>query len=240
MHTGSRHFGKMICDYYSNIAKNEHYEKRNLFKQQEIENAKQQYDSNKLAEAIDNIRKKYPNCPKELAWLEGDSAKSYLNDMKLAQEYASLNRKCIIDKICSLLKLNIVDKIESVHNYIDYTDSIIRKGAIRAYKDERMIIPFNMRDGILICKGKSNPEWNYSAPHGAGRVLSRSKAKESILLEDYKKSMSGIYSSCVNEHTVDESPMAYKDSKMIETAIQDTAEIINRIKPILNIKAGKE
>ena len=133
-------------------------------------------------------------------------------------------------------------QVESVHNFIDFRDFIIRKGAIRSYTDELMIIPFNMRDGILLCKGKSNSEWNYSAPHGAGRVLSRSAAKREVKLEDFEKSMQGIFSTSIGLGTLDESPMAYKDSKMIEEAIEPTAEIIAKIKPILNMKdsEGKE
>ena len=140
------------------------------------------------------------------------------------------------DLILSALKTHANDLVESVHNYIDFDDLIIRKGAIRAYKNERMVIPFNMRDGMLICEGRSNPDWNYSCPHGAGRVLSRTKAKAELSLDEFKKQMEGIYSTSVCEATLDEAPNSYKDADIIEKAIEPTAVIIDRIKPVLNIK----
>jgi tRNA-splicing ligase RtcB len=147
-----------------------------------------------------------------------------------------MNRSIIMKEILKILNVLIVDVIDTVHNFIDKSDNIIRKGAIRSYEGERMVIPFNMRDGILICEGKSNPDWNYSAPHGAGRVLSRSKAKDVLILKDYEDKMKGIFSTSVNKYTLDEAPEAYKDSKMIEDAITPTARIIDRIIPIHNLK----
>lgn len=160
--------------------------------------------------------------------------------MKLCQEYASLNRETIINEIVKVCGFKIHDTIESIHNYIDFNDGVIRKGAIRSYVGERMVIPFNMRDGLLLCEGKSNEDWNCSAPHGAGRVMSRGVAKRTVSMEDYKTSMDGIYSTSVNENTIDESPMAYKNAATIEEAIQDTCTIIEKVKPVLNIKAGGE
>lgn len=177
---------------------------------------------------------------KELYYLENEDMFGYLTDMIFAQEYASFNRKRMSDNIIQLIygtKVVPKEVIESTHNFIDFDDWIIRKGGIRSYTGEKMVIPFNMRDGILICEGKSNPEWNYSAPHGAGRVLSRTKAKAEIKLEDFQKSMEGIYSTSVNQQTIDESPMAYKDSQMIEKALEGTATVIDKIKPIHNLKA---
>jgi tRNA-splicing ligase RtcB (3'-phosphate/5'-hydroxy nucleic acid ligase) len=138
-----------------------------------------------------------------------------------------------------ILKKEPLDRIETVHNFIDFKDFVIRKGAVRSYKDERFILPFNMRDGILLCSGKSNPEWNYSAPHGAGRVMSRSQAKKNIGLEKFEGQMKGIYSTSVGRETLDEAPDAYKDPLTIEQAIAPTAEILDRIKPIHNMKALK-
>jgi tRNA-splicing ligase RtcB len=168
----------------------------------------------------------------------------YLEGMFLAQTYAELNRKLIMDSIMDVLgsqfnvKARVVDRIETVHNFISFKDNVIRKGAVASYVGDRIIVPFNMRDGILICEGKSNPDWNFSAPHGAGRVLSRSQAKEKIDMADYKKSMEGIFTTSCNIDTLDESPMAYKDASVIEEAIEPTAKILFKLKPIYNVKAG--
>ena len=182
---------------------------------------------------------KNPSFGKDLSWLEGDDAKNYLSDMRVAQEFASLNRRMIIDTIITKSKHSKNDFIESIHNYIS-DDDMIRKGAISAKKDELVIIPWNMRDGLIIGKGKSNNDWNNSAPHGAGRVLSRSKAKELINIEDYKKSMEGIFTSCVNEDTIDESPMAYKPHTEVEQYLSESVEIIHRVKPFYNFKASEK
>jgi len=157
--------------------------------------------------------------------------------MIFTQIYAEVNRKYIAESIIDILGVPAIDKIETVHNFIDFRDFIIRKGAIRSYIGERMIIPFNMRDGLLICEGRSNSEWNCSAPHGAGRVLSRSQAKKQIDLVEFKNQMQGIYSTSVGLGTLDESPNAYKDSKIIEEAVKPTAVILNRVIPVINIKA---
>lgn len=167
----------------------------------------------------------------------------YLQDMYVAQKYASINRNTMMYNILRGLRrlispsMDILETIEAVHNYIDPTDNILRKGACRSYVGEKIIIPFNMRDGILICEGKSNSDWNYSAPHGAGRVLSRSKAKKQLSLYDFKKQMEGIFSTSVTASTLDEAPDAYKDARIIEKLIEPTAKVINRIKPVLNMKA---
>jgi len=161
--------------------------------------------------------------------------------MIFAQQYALWNRKTMLSLIKDALNIRKFDEeIHSIHNYVDFKDFIIRKGAISSYVGEKMVIPFNMRDGILICEGKSNEDWNNSAPHGAGRLMSRSKAKESVNLDAFRKSMEGIYSTSVCKGTLDESPFAYKDSEMIEKAIEPTATILDKIKPILNIKDKSE
>jgi hypothetical protein len=170
-------------------------------------------------------------------YLKGEFAFNYLVDMVIAQTYAQFNHDSIQREICKKLKCTATDMIRSVHNYIDMNDFIIRKGAIRAYEGELCVIPFNMRDGLLICKGKGNDSWNNSAPHGAGRVLARGKAKNTLSLEEFEEKMKGIYSTSVVKETLDESPMAYKDSEIIEILIDPTVEIVDRIKPILNIKS---
>ena len=177
--------------------------------------------------------------PFPVQFLEKEDMYEYLVDMVIAQTYAQFNHKAMAKAIFKDLGENYqaVDTVYSMHNFIDTTDWIIRKGAIRAYQGEKMVIPFNMRDGLLICEGKSNPDWNCSAPHGAGRVLARNKALKTLDMDEFTKEMEGIYSTSVCRQTLDESPMAYKDKDLIMQAIQDTATIIDTIKPIMNIKA---
>jgi RNA-splicing ligase RtcB len=175
-----------------------------------------------------------------LEWLEGDDALEYLRDMRVAQKYASLNRLVILDALMRGLNLKLAnhDMVTSVHNYIG-DDDIIRKGAISAREGEKLIIPFNMRDGILLGVGRGNPDWNYSAPHGAGRAMSRGQAKRKLSMADYTASMVGIWSSCVCEDTLDEAPEAYKDSASVVANIQDTVRITDWLKPIYSFKATK-
>lgn len=170
-------------------------------------------------------------------YLQDKEMFDYLIDMVIAQYYAKINRETILKIIKDLLNIEIEDTFSSVHNFIDFEDFIIRKGAIRSYNGERMIIPFNMRDGILICEGKSNEDWNFSAPHGAGRVLSRAQAKNQLDMKEFVDSMKGIYSSSVCKNTLDESPMAYKNPDKIEELIEPTVKVIDRLKPVLNIKS---
>lgn len=182
----------------------------------------------------------HPECPKDLAYLDLKTEYAYytdyIKDMLFAQHYARINRFTILDTILEKLKIEENGCIESVHNYIDNDSKILRKGAVSAIKGEILIIPINMRDGSLICVGKGNEDWNCSAPHGAGRILSRGQAKSKINIEEFKKSMEGIYSTCVNNSTIDESPMAYKDIDSIVSNISDTVEIQKIIKPIYNFK----
>lgn len=180
-----------------------------------------------------------PGYTRDLAYIEGDQMVEYCFDMIFAQFYARLNRRLILRGVLEALKCDesvIRKSIESTHNYIDFKDWIIRKGAISAYVGEELVIPFNMRDGMLICRGLSNEQWNCSAPHGAGRVLSRSRAKKEVSLNQFKKSMKGIYSSSVCRSTIDESPFAYKDTEMIKEAVQPTVDIIDQVIPVFNMK----
>ena len=171
-------------------------------------------------------------------YLEGKEMFDYCIDMVIAQYYAKINRETILKIIKETLNIESEETFSSIHNFIDFEDFIIRKGAIRSYKGEKIIIPFNMRDGILICEGKSNEDWNYSAPHGAGRVLSRMQAKELIDMKEFIDSMKGIYSSSISKNTLDEAPQAYKNPKEIEILIEPTVKIIDRLKPVLNIKSA--
>lgn len=157
--------------------------------------------------------------------------------MKIAQYHAWLNRETILNNIVKVMKLEVTDKFQTIHNYIDLDNMILRKGSISAQKDEKVIIPMNMRDGSLICRGKGNIDWNYSAPHGAGRLMSRNQAKESISMQDFRDSMTDIFSTSVCSSTVDEAPQAYKPMDEIIQNIKDTVEIIDIIKPIYNFKA---
>lgn len=245
VHSGSRNFGKVICEYHQGIAEKNLNDKRYIQLKNKIDIIKQTEDQSKIKSLIENAKKEigidFTINIKGLEYLEGDDAMNYFIDMIFAQKYAEVNRKEMMNRITSYLmnydsNIKIEDTIESIHNFIDFKDFIIRKGAIRSYINERMIIPFNMRDGLIICKGKSNAEWNYSAPHGAGRIMSRSNANKSLNLDEFTKSMEGIFSTSVCQNTIDESPQAYKDSATIERAIKDTATIIDRIKPVLNIK----
>lgn len=207
VHSGSRHLGKQVAEYYQDRAYKELSKLKNV------------------------------KISKSLAYLQGESYHEYLHDMKIIQKYAVYNRKAIVDEIINRMGLEIEDQFTTIHNYIDLDSMILRKGAISARKGERVLIPINMRDGSLICIGKGNKDWNYSAPHGAGRIMSRRKAKETISLEEYRKTMEGIYTTTVNRSTLDECALAYKPMDEIMENIRDTVEIVDIIKPVYNFKA---
>lgn len=254
IHTGSRNLGKQVADYYQNLAIELCSGKEEMFKKKEaiIKTYKEQGRKEEIQKALKKLEKEYkekkPNLPNELCYLEGKYREMYLHDMKICQEYASLNRLQIAKEILmNYFQLTFVpeieyppvmnDRFETIHNYISFEDNTVRKGAIRANKGERVIIPINMRDGSIIAVGKGNKGWNNSAPHGAGRLMSRRKAKETFNLEEFKKSMEDIYSTSVLEETIDEAPFVYKPMQEIIDNIQDTVEIEKIIKPIYNFKA---
>ena len=189
--------------------------------------------------AADSLHRTGKGADRVLAYLEGPLLECYLHDMAIVQRYADLNRKAIAKELEKRVKLKIAEQFTTIHNYIDLDMMILRKGAISAKKGERVLIPMNMRDGSLICIGKGNEDWNCSAPHGAGRIMSRTEAKKSITLTQYEKSMKGIYSSTVNRSTLDEAPFAYKPMDEIVANIGDTADIIKTIKPLYNFKAAE-
>jgi RNA-splicing ligase RtcB len=242
IHTGSRNFGKRVCEYWQGIAcktpaKVEKQERRkHIAELKQLYTGEELYRRLKEAKAEPASAAEETKCPDDQRWLDGANAQGYLNDMLFAQVYAEVNRAYILRTILDILKKEPRDSIETVHNFIDFQDFIIRKGAIRSYSGERVIIPFNMRDGILICEGRSNPAWNFSAPHGAGRVMSRTQAKKQVDLQAFKKQMHGIYSTSVGAGTLDEAPDAYKRPALIEEAIGPTAVILNRIRPVHNMK----
>lgn len=232
IHSGSRHLGVAVCEYWERVANNFH--KKLAIKKSELINAKDEKGLAELPEVVTSYG---------LSYLMGDDLKGYLHDMKITQEFARLNREAMLDVICTemgIKKRYILDKFCTIHNYIDLDKMILRKGAISLEKGERAIIPISMAYGSLIVTGKGNPDWNYSGPHGAGRLLSRSDAKNSISMAEYKKSMEGIYTTSVNSSTIDESPMAYKNPDEIIKAIEETADIIDIIRPVYNFKSGSD
>jgi RNA-splicing ligase RtcB len=241
IHSGSRHLGIEVCRYYQDLAIKYHHNDRTAM-QDAIKRLKQAGREQEIEDTLQRMSAERPPVPNELAYLEGALMQDYLHDMRIAQDFAMWNREAMMDVIIEGLGIkrkHILDKFCTMHNYIDLDNMVLRKGAISLQKDEVAIIPMNMRDGALIVKGKGNPEWNCSGPHGAGRLMSRSKAKESLKMEDFKAAMFGIYTTCVSTSTIDESPMAYKPMNEIVANIQDTADIVKVIKPIYNFKAGE-
>ena len=234
VHTGSRNLGKQVAEYYQNAAVNDLQSKSKDTSAliTELKSKRRETEIQSELKKID-VRKVNRN----LAFCEGSLFDSYLHDMDIVQKYAGCNRRAIIREIIGEMKFKVDDQFTTAHNYIDIGSMILRKGAISAQKGERVLIPMNMRDGSLICIGKGNPDWNYSAPHGAGRLMSRSEAKQSISLTQFAKSMDGIYSSTVNKSTIDEAPFAYKPMDEIISNIGDTVEIVKTIKPLFNFKA---
>lgn len=215
IHSGSRHIGCEVAEYYQN----EGY-------QALCRNARHQISETR-------------SIPKELAYVEGNLFDDYIHDMKLIQQFARLNRKAMAEQILRGMGLTETEHFTTIHNYIDTESMILRKGAVSAERGEKLLIPINMRDGSLICIGKGNDEWNRSAPHGAGRLMSRRAALQTLSMAEYREAMADIYSTCVLPDTLDESPMAYKDAEEIISQITPTAEIICRIKPIYNFKAAE-
>ena len=244
IHTGSRNLGKQVAEYYQNLAIELMQGKDKLDEMQNklIKEYKEQGRRKEIQEAIKELHRKYNpnplNIPKELCYLTGEYRQMYLDDMAICQEFASLNRMTIAESILDEMKWNTIGGFETIHNYIDLESNIVRKGAISAKDKEKVLIPINMRDGCIIGYGKGNEDWNCSAPHGAGRIMSRSKAKEIVSLEEFEKSMDGIYTTSVNESTIDESPMVYKTMKEILENIKDTVDIYKIIKPVYNFKAS--
>lgn len=243
IHSGSRNLGKQVCDIYQDMAY--HYcfdvDKRQV--QNTIDTLKQEDRQSEIEQELKKLMPRPRVLHKDMAYLEGELRKNYLHDMVACQRFAELNRYFIAEnimrvyEIASGTRLHTTDCFETVHNYIDFASGIIRKGAISCNKDERVIIPMNMRDGSLICIGKGNEDWNYSAPHGAGRIMSRKQARETLRVEDFKQSMDGIYTTTVNENTIDEAPMVYKPMEEIVRNIEPTAAIDTIIRPIYNFKA---
>lgn len=241
IHSGSRHLGVETAKFYQNEAyrrlnKSSDKEAAELIARLKAEGREKQIQSElkKLANT------KTTDVPKHLAYCEGELFEQYIHDMKIVQKFAMLNRQAMMDEIIKGMHLHVEEQFTTIHNYIDTDTMILRKGAVSAQEGEKLLIPINMRDGSLICTGKGNGDWNCSAPHGAGRLMSRSQAKQSFTVSEFKKQMTGIYTTSVNAQTLDECPMAYKSMEDIVDNIGDTVEINEVITPIYNFKAGEE
>ncbi len=241
IHSGSRHLGVEVAKYYQEEA----YRHLNAVSKDEadalIAALKAQGRETQIQKALKKLKaEKRTDVPKHLAYTTGRLFEQYIHDMKLTQEFAMLNRKAMIDELIRGMGLHIAEQFTTIHNYIDTNYMILRKGAVSARAGEKLLIPMNMRDGSLICTGKGNDEWNQSAPHGAGRLMSRADARASFTVSEFKKQMSGIYTTSVGSGTLDECPMAYKPMEAITGCIGDTVEINEIIRPIYNFKAGAE
>ena len=246
IHSGSRNLGKQVAEYYQKLAIKNHqgWDKVREEQNRIIEQYKKEGRRKEIQEAIAQLHRDFKakdlDIPSELCWLEGNDKNEYFEDMLLCQEFANYNRITMAYTICTKLGFdyNSLEKFTTIHNYIS-EDGITRKGAISCKTGEKVIIPINMRDGSIIGIGKGNPDWNYSGPHGAGRLMSRTAAFNTLKMEDFQKSMEGIYSTTVNEFTIDEAPMVYKPMSEIIENIKDTVEIVNIIKPVFNFKASE-
>lgn len=236
IHSGSRYLGKQVAEHYQELGYKKLTDNR-MAKEELIKKLKSEGREKDIQKEL----KKLPSIKinKQLAYVEGENLDNYLNDMKITQEYARINRVAIAEEILKHTGLNADESFTTIHNYIDIDNKILRKGAISATLGEKVIIPINMRDGSIIAIGKGNKDWNESAPHGAGRLMSRSKAKQSVGLDEFKDSMKGVWTTSVNEYTIDESPMVYKPIDEIVDNIKDTVGIIDIIKPLYNFKAGE-
>jgi len=245
IHSGSRNLGKQVADYYQNLAIELMQGKDKLYEKQDelIIEYKATGRNNEIQAAIKELHKTFRpselNIPRELCYLEGEYREKYLHDMKICQEYADINRWTMARIILDKYGFNSFGDFTTVHNYIEHDTNIVRKGAISAKKDELLLIPINMRDGCIIGKGKGNDDWNQSAPHGAGRLMSRTKAKTTLSIDAFINTMSDVWSSTVCSNTLDEAPMAYKSIDDIINNIGDTVEVIKIIKPIYNFKASE-
>lgn len=238
IHTGSRHLGLEVAKYYQEQAYKElkSVDVGGKIKAV-IKDLKEKGKEREIEAAIQALKAQEPHIPKALCYVSGQNFENYLHDMGLVQEHARLNHKTIADIIMQKMGWHANDEIHTMHNYIDVKNRILRKGSVSAQAGERLIIPINMRDGSLICVGKGNPDWNFSAPHGAGRILSRGAAKDAIGIDEFRESMEGIYSTSVTESTIDEAPMVYKPIEEIMENVEDTVKVVKVIKPIYNFKA---
>ncbi len=240
VHSGSRHLGCEVAEYYQKQAKQAlwggaHHQIAEL-----IEKLKSEGRFREIESSVRELKKEHKiGMPEELVYVEGRLFDDYLHDMRIIQKFAVLNRRAMTEEIISGMGFTRVEEFTTIHNYIDMEKMILRKGSVSAKAGEKLLIPINMRDGSLICIGKGNEEWNCSAPHGAGRLISRKKAFNTLSMEQYREQMEGIYTTCVVPDTLDESPMAYKSMEEIIAQIEPTVRIVERVKPVYNFKAAE-
>ncbi|MCR5205649.1 MAG: RtcB family protein [Lachnospiraceae bacterium] len=246
IHSGSRNLGKQVAEIYQQIAIDLHMGKEKYFKRRDeiIRTYKEEGRKAEIQNALKELKESFEAqallIPEDICWLYGSFLEDYLYDVKICQQFAKRSRELMAEIIIDRVGLTAGEGFHTIHNYIDTEEMILRKGAIAAHDGEKVLIPINMRDGSVLAIGKGNPEWNYSAPHGAGRLMSRTKAKESLDMEEYKAEMSGVYSTSVNKATLDESPMAYKSLDDIIDVIKETVNIVDIMKPVFNFKASDD
>lgn len=239
VHSGSRHLGTEVADFYQEEGRKALWGGANYQIQETITRLKAEGRFREIQPAIQALKKEHKlDIPKDLAYVEGRLFDDYIHDMKLTQQFAMLNRKAMVDVIMTGMGLTAAETFTTIHNYIDTDAMILRKGSVSARAGEKLLIPINMRDGSLICVGKGNEDWNCSAPHGAGRLMSRRAAFSTLSMEEFRKEMEGIYTTCVLPDTLDESPMAYKSMEEIVAQIEPTADIVEHILPVYNFKAA--
>ncbi len=240
VHSGSRHLGCEVAEYYQKQAKQALWGGANHQIAELIEKLKSEGRFREIESSVRELKKEHKiGMPEELVYVEGRLFDDYLHDMRIIQKFAVLNRRAMTEEIISGMGFTRVEEFTTIHNYIDMEKMILRKGSVSAKAGEKLLIPINMRDGSLICIGKGNEEWNCSAPHGAGRLISRKKAFNTLSMEQYREQMEGIYTTCVVPDTLDESPMAYKSMEEIIAQIEPTVRIVERVKPVYNFKAAE-
>lgn len=246
IHSGSRNLGKQVAEIYQQLAIDLHAGKEDYFVRREeiIRTYKEEGRRSEIQGALKELDKTYKakvsEIPDDICWLYGSFLDDYLHDVEVCQAFARRSREKMAEIILERTGMTAVEAFHTIHNYIDTNEMILRKGAIAAHKGEKVLIPINMRDGSVIAIGRGNPEWNCSAPHGAGRIMSRTKAKETLDMKAYKEAMAGIYTTSVNEKTIDEAPMAYKSLDDIIDVIRDSVDIIDIMKPVYNFKASDD
>ena len=242
IHSGSRNLGKQVAEFYQQLAVELHTGKEEYFRKRDalIVEYKAAGRRKEIQKALKELKWEHRDCliPEDLRYLYGTFLEDYLHDVELCQQFARRNREKMAEVILERTGMTGTDAFHTIHNYIDTEEMILRKGAIAAHKGEKVLIPINMRDGSVLAVGRGNPEWNYSAPHGAGRLMSRTKAKENLSMDDYRSMMEGVYTTSVNEATLDEAPMAYKSLADIIDVIRESVDVIDIMKPVYNFKAS--
>ena len=240
VHSGSRHLGNEVARYYQDEGRKAFWGGARHQIEATVAQLKAQGSFQEIQPTIDRLHREHAlEIPRELAYVHGKLFEDYIHDMKLTQHFAELNRKAMVQTILTGMDLTPLEQFTTIHNYIDTDRMILRKGAVAAYEGQKLLIPINMRDGSLVCIGRGDPDWNCSAPHGAGRLMSRKEAFRRLSMEDYRREMAGIYTTCVDRTTLDEAPMAYKGLDEIVSHIGPTAQILERITPVYNFKASE-